>query len=58
MEEALELCRVLRPNRTLLVGMAATFDHNETNEKLKMLLHSEGLDIQLAYDGLNVEIDI
>ena len=58
MEQAIELCRQIKPKRALLIGMTSQFDHDVVNADLKKLLITEGLDIQLAYDGLCVEIDI
>jgi phosphoribosyl 1,2-cyclic phosphodiesterase len=54
--DAIELCRQLKPKRTFLIGMAATIDHDEMNEALYALKRSEGLDIQLAYDGLSIQV--
>eukprot|EP00434_Breviolum_minutum_P023671 symbB.v1.2.020881.t1/scaffold1778.1/size101634/1 len=52
LDEAVELVRKLRPSRTLLVGMdsCAVGDHDEVNAELRAL-QSEGLDVQLAFDG-------
>ncbi|CAJ1327581.1 unnamed protein product [Effrenium voratum] len=53
LDDALALVRRLRPARTLLIGMdsCAVGDHEEVNEELRALLRTEGLDVQLAYDG-------
>lgn len=56
MEDVLPLVRKLRPRRTLLVGMSDSFEHHETNARLRTLLATEGLDIQLAHDGLHVDM--
>ena len=32
-------------------------DHNETNNELSKLLDTEGLDIQLAYDGMIIDFN-
>jgi len=59
MDEAVELVRRLRPKRALLVGMSGHFgDHEEANTHLRKLLDAEGLDIQLAHDGLRIELDL
>lgn len=52
LDEAIGLVRKLRPSRALLVGMdsCAIGDHDEVNEELRTL-RSEGLDVQLAFDG-------
>ena len=49
--ESIDLVRRYRPRRTLLVGMGHTMEHEETNRELRRMLASEGLDVQLAYDG-------
>lgn len=53
---ACDLARKIRPNRTLLVGIGHNLEHFETNERLRRLLTEEGLDVQLAYDGLSLEV--
>jgi phosphoribosyl 1,2-cyclic phosphate phosphodiesterase len=57
-DQAIELCRQIRPKRCLFVGMGADIEDGEMNEILKRYLSEEGLDIQLAHDGLLVEIDL
>ena len=54
--EALDLIRKLRPKKSLLVGMADQIEHHSTNRKLAELLQTEGLDVQLAHDGLAIEM--
>ena len=39
-------------------GMMHTMDHDTVNMQLAKLLTSEGLDVQLGYDGLQVPIDL
>jgi phosphoribosyl 1,2-cyclic phosphodiesterase len=58
LEEAVEVARKMKPKRTLLTDMTHDIDHEPTNRELAKLLETEGLDIQLAYDGLAVEIDL
>lgn len=55
--QAVELCRVLRPTRALLVGMGSQLEHEQTNRKLRELM-KEGIDVQLAYDGMVCEVDL
>lgn len=52
--EAVALARRLRPKQTLLVGMNHSIEHHATNRVLREYLQSDGLDIQLAYDGQSV----
>lgn len=58
LEEALEQLRRLRPKRAFLVDMTHDFDHESTNVELARLKESEGLDVQLAYDGLRIPVDL
>lgn len=57
-EEAIEQVRRLRPKRTLLTDATHDIDHHLVNLQLAELLATEGLDIQYAYDGQAVEIDL
>ena len=56
--DALALCRIIKPHKTFLVGMSGELEHEETNRLLKKYLSEEGIDIQLAYDGLCLDVDI
>lgn len=58
LEQAVEMCRVLRPQRALLVGMGSQIEHDSTNLELRKLLVSDGLNVQLAHDGLTCQIDL
>jgi len=55
---ALEEVRKIRPTRTLFTGMMHTMDHDKINAELEKLLDSEGLDIQLSFDGMQVPINL
>ncbi len=57
-EQAIDEAQRLRPARTLLTGMCHELVHERTNEWLSRLKESEGLNIQLAYDGLAVDVDL
>ena len=63
-EQAVELCRQLRPRRALLVGMGSQIEHHATNKELRKLLGETkeegggGMDVQLAYDGQVCEVDL
>jgi len=54
--DAVALAKKLRPRRTLLVGMSDIFEHDETNNRLQEYLKTDNLDIQLAHDGLYVDV--
>lgn len=56
--QALEEVRKIQPKRTLFTGMMHTMDHDSINAQLAGLLSSEGLDIQLSYDGLQIPINL
>ncbi|MED6216992.1 hypothetical protein PIB30_013467 [Stylosanthes scabra] len=51
---ALDEVRKIQPKRTLFTGMMHLMDHEEVNGYLTKLLESEGLDVQLSYDGLRI----
>ncbi|EOY27117.1 Catalytic, putative isoform 1 [Theobroma cacao] len=55
---ALEEVRKIKPKRTLLTGMMHLMDHEIVNDYLIKLMESEGLDVQLSYDGLRVPITL
>lgn len=55
---ALDEVRKIQPKRTLFTGMMHLMDHEEVNEYLLRLKDSEGLDVQLSYDGLRVPINL
>ncbi|CAE7368654.1 unnamed protein product [Symbiodinium sp. CCMP2592] len=55
--QALELVRALRPKRALLVGMSCQFDHERDNAELRKL-RMEGLEVELAFDGLQFDLQM
>ncbi|CAL5439507.1 unnamed protein product [Camellia sinensis] len=55
---ALEEVRKIQPKRTLFTGMMHLMDHEKVNEGLIKLMDTEGLDVQLSYDGLRVPITL
>ncbi|KAL3632927.1 hypothetical protein CASFOL_025911 [Castilleja foliolosa] len=54
---ALAEVRKIRPKRTLFTGMMHLMDHEKVNEELVKLKDTEGLDVQLSYDGLRVPVN-
>lgn len=56
--KALREVRRIQPKRTLFTGMMHTMDHDAINRELAGLLTTEGLDVQLSYDGLQIPIDL
>lgn len=57
LEQSLALARELRPVATRFVGMSHGLEHVATNAELRELLESEGLDCQLAHDGLEMQVE-
>lgn len=58
MEQAINLCRQIKPKKCLFVGMGSEIEYHEMNQQLQKYFQDEGLDIQLAHDGLLVDIDL
>ncbi|XP_062087698.1 putative hydrolase C777.06c [Humulus lupulus] len=56
--KALEEVRKIQPKRTLFTGMMHLMDHEKVNNYLMELMETEGLDVQLSYDGLRVPITL
>ncbi len=57
-EEAIDQARRLGVKRTLLVDATHDIDHVPVNDELAKLKDSESLDIQYAYDGLEVAVEL
>jgi len=57
LEESVEIAARLKPRKTLLTDMAHDIDHESTNQALAKLLDT-GMDVQLAYDGLAIDIEL
>lgn len=55
---SLEEVRKIQPKRTLFTGMMHLMDHEKVNEELIKLKDTEGLDVELSYDGLRVPITL
>ncbi|CAM0951135.1 unnamed protein product [Alopecurus aequalis] len=53
---ALEEVRKIKPKKTLFTGMMHLMDHEKVNDDLARLMETEGLDIQLSYDGLSIPV--
>lgn len=41
-----------------MIGMNHEFDHNTTNDNLAKLKESDGIDLQLPYDGYSLHIKL
>jgi phosphoribosyl 1,2-cyclic phosphodiesterase len=46
--------RSIRPKRTLLTGMSHEFDYDRESAKLREISETEGLCIEMAYDGMRL----
>ncbi|KAL6599315.1 hypothetical protein ACP70R_045809 [Stipagrostis hirtigluma subsp. patula] len=53
---AIEEVRKIKPKKTLFTGMMHLMDHEKVNNDLARLMETEGLDIQLSYDGLRIPV--
>ena len=49
--------RKFRPKKSYFTDIMCAVDHDEANLKLKKLNDSEGLDIELSYDGLSIKFN-
>ena len=48
----------MRPRRTIIVGMTHFTEHHSTNEMLSKLKESDGLDVEMGYDGMAFKIPL
>ncbi len=58
LEQALDQLRRFRPRRALLTDMTHDYDHESANAELSRLRETDGLDVQLAYDGLRIPVTL
>lgn len=58
LEQAVDLCKELRPKQALFVGMSSGMDHDEVNEYLYQIGIEEGLNMKLAHDGLSIDVNL
>ncbi|XP_071739558.1 putative hydrolase C777.06c [Rutidosis leptorrhynchoides] len=56
--QTLEAIKRLQPKRAYLVGMTHEFDHYKDNEFLQDWSKREGIQVQLAHDGLRLPIQL
>ncbi len=57
-EQAVDYAKRVRPRRTLLTDAAHGIDHYRMNAFLRDPGVNDGLDIQYAYDGMSIEIEV
>ena len=55
--QALEAIRKFKPKKSFFTDIMCAVDHDETNYDLSKLLDTEGIDIQLAYDGMTIDFN-
>jgi len=58
LDQAVDLAREILADKTLLIGMGCGFEHEAHNAQLAALWEKEGLDIQLARDGLQLDFSL
>jgi len=56
LEDAIALVEEVKPRKTFLVGVSHYFDHEVDNAKLATLKETKGIDVQVAHDGLKVDL--
>jgi phosphoribosyl 1,2-cyclic phosphodiesterase len=57
LDGTIEEIRKIKPKKALLIGMCHSLEHNELNGELEKL-KSEGLDVEVAYDGMSIDIEL
>lgn len=57
-EDSIEQAKKIGAKKTYFVGMCHRIEHHSANEKLRELKRIEGIDIEMAYDGLSIPIDL
>ncbi|KAG8092884.1 hypothetical protein GUJ93_ZPchr0012g19266 [Zizania palustris] len=57
-DQTLDAIKRICPKRALLIGMTHEMDHHKDNQTLEEWSRREGIDVQLARDGLRVYIDL
>ncbi|XP_021763835.1 putative hydrolase C777.06c [Chenopodium quinoa] len=56
--QTLDAVKRICPKRALLIGMTHEFDHHSDNAYLAEWSEREGIQVQLAHDGLRIPIDL
>lgn len=56
--QTLDAVKRICPKRALLIGMTHEFDHQKHNQELAEWSSREGIPVQLAFDGLQVFVDL
>lgn len=56
--EAIDAIRRYRPHRALLIGLSDDVEYNKVSERLQRLRETEGLIVELTYDGQSVNVKL
>jgi len=56
--EAVDVIRHLKPKQSFLIGMCHDVEHNTVNAQLSKLQAEEGLNVELSYDGLSIDVNL
>ena len=56
--DALDAVRRYRPHRALLIGLSDDVEYNKVSERLRQLRETEGLIVELTYDGQCVNVQL
>ena len=56
--DALDAIRKYRPHRALLIGLSDDVEYNKVSERLQKLRETEGLIVELTYDGQCVNVKL
>ena len=57
-DQTLDAIKRIFPKKALLIGLTHEMDHHKDNQTLEEWSRREGIDVQLARDGLRVYIDL
>nr|CAB3466526.1 unnamed protein product [Digitaria exilis] len=57
-DQTLDAVKRICPKRALLIGLTHEMDHHKDNQTLEEWSRREGIDVQLARDGMRVYIDL
>ncbi|KAG8062851.1 hypothetical protein GUJ93_ZPchr0003g18172 [Zizania palustris] len=58
LNQTLDAVKRISPKRALLIGMNHEFEHHKENQMLAEWSRREGIQVQLAHDGLRVFVDL
>ena len=56
--DALDAIRRYRPHRALLIGLSDDIEYNKWSQRLQKLKETEGLNVELCYDGQSINVQL